>query len=128
MRAFLTRPAGLTLSACTAAVALSLGALGCARGPEPASLDNIVFNIEASSNRVYVGEIVTFTVDAYNTLGRDADVRWETTGGKMTTVRDNQAVQIQFDEAGDYIVSADLYVEGDRIRSDSRKVSVSKIR
>ena len=113
-------------SAVVAVAALLLTA--CDSGPEPAEMDDIVFDIDSSNSNPYAGEIVTFTVDAYNTLGKDTEVNWDITGGDIVKrSKDGAMIQVQFDDPGEYIVNADLIVEGDRIRHDDAKVKVSEI-
>lgn len=97
---------------------------GCNAGPQPAAMDEITFNVTASKTTLYQDENATFFANADNTLGRDVRVDWETTGGELDVKDRNRSIQIEFDDPGDYIVSADLYVNGDRIRSDSVEVTV----
>jgi hypothetical protein len=109
------------------ALAITAMIAACQPRAEPAALDDIAFNIMPSQRVAYVGETVTFTSDIANTLGRDAEIKWETTGGVMDILEQDSAAQIEFDEPGEYIISADLYVDGDRIRSDSEKVIIRDI-
>ncbi len=109
------------------ALALALVSLSaCEPKPQPAALDTITFDVTASRYNALAGEVVTFTADATNTLGRSSKVNWTTTGGTIER-RADTALQIKFNDPGEYIISADLIVDGDRIRSDDAKVKITPV-
>jgi len=66
-----------------AAACVLFGTLvGCANFATTTS-DSAQLDIQATSNSVYEGEIVTVTTRSVNTLGTDADIEWTTTGGNL---------------------------------------------
>lgn len=108
------------------AVLASLMAWGCASEPKPGEVP-VGFDVTASHSQVVAGESVTFTATTANTHGRDAEVRWETTGGVMEDVDDDRVQRVTFDEAGEYKVSADLLLEGKRVATDIVEVFVEGV-
>jgi len=99
----------------------------CETGPRSSDL-NTNFDLEASRTSIYVGENVTFNAEAENTYGRDADIKWTTSGGDMTEVDGDRVRRITFDKAGQYKVSADLLYDGDRVATDMVTINVMPIR
>lgn len=110
----------LTVSAAT------LFALGCETEPKPGEVP-VGFDVTASHSSIVAGESVTFTATTANTHGRDAEIRWESTGGEMTEVDDDRVRRVTFDEPGEYKVSADLLIEGKRVATDIVKVYVDNV-
>lgn len=116
-----------------ARIALSLSAIllfafmfGCESQPKPGEVP-VGFDVDASRERIVAGENVTFTATSSNTYGRDADVRWETTGGEIEKVDGDRVQRVTFDEPGEYKVSADLLLDGKRVATDMVKVWVDPV-
>lgn len=83
------------------------------------------FEMVASHEAVLEGETVTFTTRTANTLGRSAEIQWQTSAGhEIQTSADNRVAQITFDEPGMYTVSADLVVNGNRVQTQTQTVDV----
>lgn len=114
-------------------VAFSLSALlvlafvfGCESQPKPGEVP-VGFDVDASRERIMAGENVTFTATTTNTYGRDADIRWETTGGEIEDVDGDRVKRVTFDEPGEYKVSADLLLDEKRVATDIVKIWVTAV-
>jgi hypothetical protein len=110
----------------SAALALLLGLSGCANTLTTTS-DSAQLDISATAHSIYEGEIATVTTRSMNTLGRDADIEWSTTGGKLDTERNDRIARIKFDKPGTYIITAKLVVDGHVVDSDQVEVTVRQL-
>jgi PKD repeat protein len=87
--------------------------------------DDMKLSVTQSASKVNVNEAVTFTAHDTNTLGRNAELKWETTGGKLwTTDKTNRTVQVQFDKPGVYSVTSTLWADGREIERETHTVDV----
>jgi hypothetical protein len=82
----------------------------------------------STANTIYEGEMVTVTARTQNLLGREADIQWSTTGGELTTEDNNRIARVRFDRAGTYVVSSQLFIDGDLRHTDSVTVNVRPLR
>lgn len=105
-------------------VAVSTSMTGCDSGAHSAQLAPTEFSIHPSATKLVAGEIATVTVQSANTLGRDAEVRWETSGGDLTTQQNGMVARIRFDQPGRYVVTSRLYLDGDLVQRDSTNIEV----
>src|SRR6185503_14469841 len=98
---------------------------GCSEGgTRSAQLGQTEFSIHPSATKIVAGELVTVTVKSANTLGREAEVRWETTGGELTTEQRGMVARVHFDQPGRYVVTSRLYLDGDLVQRDSTNIEV----
>jgi hypothetical protein len=113
------------LAALTLALA-GFAAVGCNSSKiESRESSNASISISQSSKQVTLNETVTFELSDKNTLGRKADIRWESTGGKLWNTDESKRVaQVIFDTAGVYSVTAILSVDGREIERETRTVDV----
>lgn len=88
---------------------------------------HIDFWVESSRREVLVGEVVTLTVRDQDTAGRDVTIEWSTTGGELTTERNNRIARLQFDNPGVYTVTGRMYAD-DVVISDSVDITVNRVR
>lgn len=84
--------------------------------------------LHPTARKVYAGEIVTITTETRNLVGREAELRWSTTGGELTTEENGRIARVRFDRPGTYVVSAQLFVNGDLAQTDSVNVEVLPLR
>lgn len=84
--------------------------------------------LQATSREIYSGEIATVTAETANLLGRDAEVRWSTTGGELTTQDRGRIARVKFDSPGTYVVSAQLWSDGELVKTDSVTIEVRSLR
>ena len=123
----------LTLAA-LAAPALIAGAIlgGCettsqtdraAVAPAPASI-----SMTASNRQIVTGEVTTFSVASENTLGRDAQVEWTTTGGELRTEDNGRIARAMFNQPGAYTITAVLLLDGIEVDRDSVTINVRPLR
>lgn len=85
-------------------------------------------SITAPSRDLLVGDTATFVVNSMNTYGRDAKVKWTSTGGKITTEDSGQSAKIRFDETGTYTVKATLELDGNPIQTEAVDVRVRPVK
>lgn len=85
------------------------------------------FWIESSRQEVLVGEVVTLMVRDQDTAGREINIEWSTTGGELSTERNNRIARLQFDSPGEYTVTGRMYAD-DIVISDSIDISVRRLR
>lgn len=100
--------AGLTLSACET-------------GGQTASTQPTI-SLTPSNRNILAGEVVTVTTQTRNTLGRDSEIQWQSSGGDLTTSRDGRIARVQFNEPGQYKIRANLMVNGQPVQT--REVTI----
>lgn len=87
----------------------------------------IDFWLEPSRREALTGETVTLTVRDQDTAGRDVRIEWTTTGGELTTERNNRIARVQFDTPGVFTVTSRMYVD-DLVFSDTVDITVQRVR
>jgi hypothetical protein len=90
-------------------------------------LGQVDFWVEECRLEVLVGEAVTLTARDRNTAGRDVRIEWMTTGGELTTERNNRLARVQFDNPGTFTITGRMYAD-DFVVSDSIDIHVRSIR
>ena len=76
---------------------------------------------------IFAGETVTLTVRDQDTAGRDVNIEWSTSGGELTTERNNRIARVRFDSPGVYTITGRMYAD-DIVLSDSVDVTVKRVR
>lgn len=114
--------------ACTG-VMLAFGA-GCNNdgGYAGSEAENVGFDVVASNTDIVAGDVVTFSTRSQNTLGRDAEVSWTSTGGDIKTEEGGRIARATFSKPGTYTVTGRLEIDGRVVRSDSVDVRVKSVR
>jgi plastocyanin len=118
---------GMVLTASMLMVA-PLALTGCQDNKVDHPNSDVGFSINASHTDIMVGETVTLTARTTDTLGRDVDVKWTSTGGNLDTERGNRIARVTFDKPGTYSVRGDLYLNGNVYKSDQKVITVKQIR
>ncbi|HPO92637.1 MAG TPA: hypothetical protein PL072_04110 [Phycisphaerales bacterium] len=113
------------VATCLAAAALGIG--GCNSNQTHDGSTPATVRIEASQREIVAGEIVTLIARTKDTYGRDAEVRWSSTAGKLSTEQDGRVARIRFDDVGTYTVKATLWVDGREVESDMVEVRVRPV-
>jgi PKD repeat protein len=115
--------------AALALTAAGLVGVGCnSHTIENRPTSDMKLSVSQSATKVKVNEAVTFEAHDANTLGRNAELKWDTTGGKMwTTDKTNRIVQVQYDKPGVYSVTATLSADGRTIESETHTVDVAPL-
>lgn len=93
---------------------------------EPA-LSRVSLTLEPSTRELVVGETVTITARSEDTYGRDSDLEWMTTSGKLSTEENGRIARVKFDQPGMYTVSAVLSVEGRETRRATVEIRVKPL-
>ncbi len=118
---------------CTAATIAGLGTTvtlqtGCNAdkhrvAKEPVA-EKVDLTLETPRTAVAVGDTATVTARSKDTYGRNATVKWMTTGGKLTTEENGRLARVKFDTPGTYTVTAYLMVDGQEVKRDSVNIEV----
>lgn len=118
-----------TLALATFGLTLALGT-GCRDNDADTGTENaqVRFRVTASNTDIVAGDVVTFTTRSENTLGRDAAVRWTSTGGDIKTEENGRVARATFTKPGTYTVTGRLEIDGQVVRSDSVDVRVKAVR
>lgn len=114
---------------CFAILAMSLAA--CDSWSRNASTDPSVsrvnFRLEPSTREIVAGETVTIFARSYDTFGRDPQIAWTTTSGRLTTEQNDRVARIKFDQPGTYFVTAVLTADGREIKRESVEIRVKPL-
>lgn len=81
-------------------------------------------HIEASNRDVVVGDTVTISTRIENAYGRDASIKWRTTGGTLSTENSDTIAHVTFKKTGTYTVTARVSVKDRESREDSVDIRV----
>ena len=114
------------------ALMIAVGAaslVACSSGQRTSAdeYDDIEFDIRASDTRIAQDEIVTVRADTENTYGRDAKVKWTSTGGDIDTEDDGRIARITFEKPGMYTMTGNLELEGEVVLADSVDIRVTPV-
>lgn len=113
--------AGITALACIGACNTHRTSSG-----DPA-MAHVDLNLDVSSHDIIAGEVVTLTARTQDTYGRDSDIKWESTSGKITTEQKGRIARVKFDQPGTYSVSAILTVDGREAKRETAEIRVKPL-
>ena len=118
------------LALVTALALVGVGGFGCNnnRVDEPLADAQPQISLMASNKDIVAGEVSTFTVNSRNTLGRDAQVDWSSTGGDLKTAENDRIARVTFDEAGVFTVTATLIVDGREVDREMVNINVRPLK
>ncbi|MFN0010041.1 MAG: PKD domain-containing protein [Phycisphaerales bacterium] len=117
---------------CVVASILALGAVGaCEKNTrsssgEPAT-SRVNLSLEPSTRSLMVGEIVTITARSEDTYGRNSQLNWSSTAGKVTTEENGRIARVKFEQPGTYTVSAVLMIDGREARREAVEIRVKPL-
>lgn len=120
-----------TLRFATLALVGALGTFnlaGCETGGSSSEQQTVGFAMSPSQKQVLAGETVTLTTTTQNTLGKQAEIQWNTTGGQIREIDNGRVAQVTFDQPGTYVVSAELMVDGQRWQTQTQTIQVRPVR
>ena len=109
---------------------MGLGSVGCSSmtGGDYGTSPNVVkVSVKASRHSCYVGENVTFFTKTENVLGHKAELKWTSTGGKLTVDDNGRVARVMFDQPGVYSVSVNLSLDGVDRYHDTTVVEVAAV-
>lgn len=110
-------------------VGLACVAGACAHNStQPLVEDQPRITMKASNQELVVGDTTTLTIASTNTLGREADVEWTSTGGKLTTEDNRRVARVMFDAPGTYTVTARLMVNRAQMDTKSMNFTVRPVK
>jgi hypothetical protein len=117
-----------------ASLALGLACLsGCNSGDKSSkpiggneSLPQI--DVVTSNKQVAVGDTTSLTVNSRNTFATNSQIRWDASGGKVTTEDNGRIARVKFDRPGTYTVTARLVINGQVVDSDSTTIEARPLR
>lgn len=108
-----------------AMVGLGVSLSGCER--QRVEAREVMFSLEPTRSNLLVGENTTIFAYSENLLGRDAEIEWDASGGELFTEDRGRIARVYFDEPGQYVVQANLILDGRLARSASTTVNVDPI-
>ena len=110
--------------------AASIVPIGCNnnRIDEPLVEDRPQISLRSSNREIVVGDTTTLSVFSKNTLGRNAEVEWMTTGGDLNTDDNNRIARLNFEAPGVYTVTARLLVDGNEVDRESTNITVRPLK
>jgi len=112
-------------------LAVSVAGVACDRSSRTsaseASTSRVDFNLEPSTRDLFVGETVTIFARSYDTFGRDPQLAWTTTVGKLTTEQNGRIARVTVDHPGTCVVTAVLTADGREIKRVSVEVRVKPL-
>ena len=117
------------MTALVLGVSAAAGVTGCNnnRVDEPLEARPQI-SLVASNREIVAGDTTTLTVNSRNTLGRDAEIEWIATGGRLSTDENDRVARLAFDEAGVYTVTAVLHVDGREVDRESVNITVRPLK
>jgi len=113
----------ITTAATVILASLALGGCNNNQHVDPA-VGNATIAIDAASREFRVGDTATFIARTNDTYGRDAQVRWSSPVGNLTTDQEGRVARIKFTEAGTFSVTSTLEIDGRPVKSDMIDVRV----
>lgn len=104
--------------------------VGCNRSrmDEPFIEDRPQISLRAANREIVAGDTTTLSIFSKNTLGRDAEVEWSSTGGNITTDENNRIARLSFQDSGVYTVTARLLVDGQEVDRESTNITVRPLK
>jgi hypothetical protein len=121
-----------TARLCLVGMTVAAGTLGCRSGDrgdmEPLARARPQINLIASNRDIVAGDVTTFTITSRNTLGKQADVEWASSGGGLVTEDEGRIARVQFNEPGTYTVTARLFVDNTEVDNEMATVNVRPVK
>ncbi|MCA3006447.1 MAG: hypothetical protein ACK51N_00405 [bacterium] len=104
---------------------------GCTTSSQQSSVEpstsRVGFTLEASTTELVIGETATVYARSSDTFGRNPEIAWATTMGRLTVEQNGRIARITFDQAGTAAVTAVLSVDGREIRRASVQIRVKPL-
>ncbi len=91
------------------------------------SVSRVGFNLEPSTRDLIAGETVTIFARSYDTYGRDPEITWSSSGGKITTEQNGRIARVMFDQPGTFAVTAVLTADGQEIKRETVEIRVKPL-
>ncbi len=112
-------------------LAIVLALSGCGNSSRNSSSDSTVsrvgFTLEPSTRDLVAGESVTIFARSYDTYGRDPEITWTSSAGRITTEQNGRIARVKFDQPGTYSVSAVLTADGREIKRETVEIRVKPL-
>jgi uncharacterized protein YjdB len=91
------------------------------------TVSRVGFTLEPSTRTLVAGETVTIFARSYDTYGRDPEIAWTASSGKMTTEQNGRIARVKLDQPGTYTVTAVLTADGQEIRRETVEIRVKPL-
>jgi hypothetical protein len=91
------------------------------------AVSRVNLTLEPSTRDLMVGETVTITARNQDTYGRDSQINWTSTSGKLSTEQNGRIARVRFDHPGAYSVSAVLMIDGQETRREAVEIRVKPL-
>lgn len=112
-------------------IAVALVLQACNSSSRTSSSDPTVsrvgFTLEPSTHNLVAGETVTIFARSYDTYGRDPQITWSVSAGKITTEQNGRIARVKLDQPGTYTVTAVLTADGQEIKRETVEIRVKPL-
>lgn len=110
---------------------LVLTASACSTSSRSSTSDPAVsragLTLEPSTRDLVAGETVTIFARSHDTYGRDPEITWSSTAGRVTTEQDGRIARVTLDQPGTCIVTAVLTADGREVKRESVEIRVKPL-
>lgn len=112
-------------------IALALAMSACNTSSRTSASDPTVsrvgFSLEPSTRDLVAGETVTIFARSYDTYGREPEITWSSSAGKITTEQNGRIARVRLDEPGTFTVTAVLTADGQEIKRETVEIRVKPL-
>lgn len=91
------------------------------------AVSRVDLTLEPSTRELLVGETVTITARNQDTYGRDPQINWTSTSGKLSTEQNGRIARVKFAQAGTHTVTAVLTIDGREARRETVEIRVKPL-
>jgi uncharacterized protein YjdB len=91
------------------------------------TVSRVGFTLEPSTRDLVAGETVTIFARSYDTYGRDPQINWSVSAGKITTEQNGRIARVKLDQPGTCTVTAVLTADGQEIKRETVEVRVKAL-
>lgn len=114
-----------------ACIGLALALPACNSSSRTSTSDPTVSRVgvtlEPSTRDLVAGETVTIFARSYDTYGRDPEITWSSSAGRIVTEQNGRIARVQFEQPGTFTVTAVLTADGQEIKRESVEIRVKPL-
>lgn len=111
---------------CVLAAMLVVGCNTTQDADEPLG-GSMQIDLKPSNRSIAAGDTVTIVSSTQNLTGRNAEIQWATTGGRISLSDDNRIARVRFDNPGRYTVTAQAMVNGTVVDTSTVQIDVRPV-
>ena len=83
--------------------------------------------LRASNNEIMVNETTTIFAKTENLVGRDPDVRWNSTLGQLEISEDGRQARLKADQPGTAFVTIEVTTADGQVLRDQQKIEIKSL-